>query len=88
MVPVVAYDVETYHPLFGNFLRYVRCFDLETFQDEARRQVEQMRAGTNYLAQTSVADFARRHSWNETGRGFLHALENPLESKKLDAVGR
>jgi glycosyltransferase involved in cell wall biosynthesis len=87
-VPVVAYDVETYRPLFGHFLRYVPCFNLKTFQDEAWRQVEQMRAGTNYLAKMNVADFARLHSWNETGRGFLHALENPLESKKLDAVGR
>ena len=34
-VPVIAYDVETYRPLFGELLRYVPCFDLKKFQDEA-----------------------------------------------------
>jgi hypothetical protein len=40
-----------------------------------------MRAGANYLVQMNVADFARRHSWNATGRFFLSALENPPEAK-------
>src|SRR5258706_683349 len=38
-LPAVAYDVETYRRLFGEFLRYVPCYDIAAFQREAEEQV-------------------------------------------------
>lgn len=75
-VPVVAYQVDTYRPLFGDFLRYVPCFDLQSFQNEARLQIEKMRAGANYLAGMNLGDFSQVHSWSATGQVYLKAVEN------------
>lgn len=74
-VPVIAYDVETYRPLFGELLRYVPCFDLKKFQDEAGRQINEMRAGRNYLSGLNPGRFSEGHSWRATGRIFLQAIE-------------
>ena len=74
-VPVIAYEVETYRPLFGDFLRYIPCFNLEQFQHEAGLQVEEMRAGRNYLAGMKVEDFSQIHSWSATARVFLRAVK-------------
>jgi glycosyltransferase involved in cell wall biosynthesis len=81
-VPVVAYDVETYHPLFGDLLRYVPCFDLDKFQGEARRQINEMRAGRNYLSGLDLVRFSEVHSWHATGRVFLQAVEQLRAAQK------
>lgn len=74
-VPVVAYDVNTYRPIFGDFLRYVPCFDQQGFQDEARLQIENMRRGVNYLAKMDVEKFSAQHAWQATAEVFLRAVE-------------
>src|SRR5260370_30234772 len=56
-VPVVAYDLAAYRPVFGDFLRYVPCFDLAGFQREAEAQVRKTRAGENYLDSLDLAGF-------------------------------
>jgi glycosyltransferase involved in cell wall biosynthesis len=81
-VPVVAYDVETYRPLFGDLLRYIPCFDLEEFQNEAGRQIIDMRAGRNYLFGLETARFSDGHSWRATGRVFLQAVEQLHAARK------
>src|SRR5256885_3737178 len=48
-LPLVAYDLPTYRPVFGDLVRYVPCFDLRPFQREAEEQIRRMRAGENYL---------------------------------------
>ena len=73
-VPVVAYEVETYRAIFGDFMHYVPCFDVEAFQAEAKKIVEEMRAGTNYLSRLDLRDFCRTHSWENTGNTFLAGL--------------
>lgn len=73
-VPVVAYEVETYRAIFGDFLRYVPRFDLQRFQHEARLQIENMREGTNYLAMMDVGKFTQQHSWHATAGVFLRAV--------------
>jgi glycosyltransferase involved in cell wall biosynthesis len=73
-VPVVAYEVENYRPLFGELLRYVPCFQLEAFQREAERQVLLMRGGANYLARLDLDQFCRENSWETNERGFLEAV--------------
>ena len=81
-VPVVAYEVETYRPIFGDFLRYVPCFNLKSFQDEARLQIEQMRAGANYLTRMNLGDFSQIHSWSATAQVCLSAVEELGETQK------
>lgn len=81
-VPVVAYDVETYRPLFGDFLRYIPGFDLEKFQSEASRQIFEMRAGRNYLSGLDSRRFSESHSWSATSRVFLQAVEKLHAARK------
>jgi glycosyltransferase involved in cell wall biosynthesis len=73
-LPVLAYRVETYPAVFGEFLRYVDCFDLAAFQREAERLVLETRAGRNYLDRLDLRKFKSANSW-ETAQGvFLKAL--------------
>jgi len=74
-VPVVAYDIPNYRPVFGDYVRYVPPFDLLAFQLAAEREVLKMRKGDNYLDRLSLADFKRANSWDTTQGKFLAALE-------------
>jgi glycosyltransferase involved in cell wall biosynthesis len=82
-VPVIAYDVETYRPLFGDLLRYIPCFDLEKFENEAARQINEMRAGRNYLSGLNTRPFSEGHSWTATGQVFLRAVEKLHDAQKI-----
>jgi glycosyltransferase involved in cell wall biosynthesis len=73
-LPVVAYAVPTYPAVFGEFLRYVDCFDAAGFQREAERQVMETRAGRNYLDGLDLGAFRRSNSWETTQEVFLEAL--------------
>jgi glycosyltransferase involved in cell wall biosynthesis len=75
-VPVVAYDVPTYRPLFGDFLRYVNCFDLHRFQLEAESQIRDLRAGGNYLSSLDLKKFSGTHSWPSTQEVFMGAASD------------
>lgn len=75
-VPVVAYDVKTYRPIFGDFVRYVPCFDVEAYQAEAERVITGMRAGRNPLSQLNLRDFNDIHSWGQTNEVFLNLLRD------------
>jgi len=79
-VPVVAYEVETYRAIFGDFMRYVPCFDVEAFKVEAKHIVEDMRKGENYLSKLDLRDFCRTHSWQNTCDTFLKAVKEPMRS--------
>jgi glycosyltransferase involved in cell wall biosynthesis len=74
--PVVAYDIPNYRPLFGEFVRYARPFDLDQFQDVAGREILRMRAGENYLDKMDLARFKQENSWETTQAKFLGALES------------
>jgi glycosyltransferase involved in cell wall biosynthesis len=73
-VPVVAYDVETYRPLFGNLVRYAPCFDLEQFKEEAKEQILKMRAGENYLEKMDLEKLRKENSWATVRQVFCQAL--------------
>jgi glycosyltransferase involved in cell wall biosynthesis len=73
-VPVVAYDVENYGGVFGDFVRYVPCYDLAKFQTEAQAQVLATRAEKNYLDQMDMKAFKQASSWETARRTFLGAL--------------
>lgn len=74
--PVVAYDIPNYRPLFGDFVRYARPFDLDKFQDVASREILRMRAGESYLDKMDLARFKQENSWETTQTKFLAALES------------
>jgi glycosyltransferase involved in cell wall biosynthesis len=75
-VPVVAYDLAAYRPVFGDFLRYVPCFDLAGFQREAEAQVRKTRAGENYLDSLDLAGFKWANSWETVRAKFVEALQD------------
>jgi glycosyltransferase involved in cell wall biosynthesis len=72
-VPVVAYEVETYRAIFGDFMHYVRCFDVEAFKIEAGQIIAEMRAGKNYLSKLDLEVFRQAHSWEKTGEKLVRA---------------
>ena len=72
--PVVAYELENYRPLFGDYAQYVPPFDLAAFQRTAEAEILRMRSGENYLDQTNRAEFIRQNSWATTSARFLAAL--------------
>jgi glycosyltransferase involved in cell wall biosynthesis len=73
--PVVAYDVPNYRPIFGEFLRYVPCFDVDQFQRAAEATILEMRQGKNYLTGLKLAEFRQQHCWAETRRVFQRTLD-------------
>ena len=73
--PVVAYDIQNYRPLFGDFVRYARPFDLEEFKRVAEQEILQMRSGKNYLDDLDLAAFKQENSWETTQGTFLSALD-------------
>jgi glycosyltransferase involved in cell wall biosynthesis len=78
-VPVVAYDVETYRPVFAEFLRYVPCYDVQAFAAESEKQVLAMRKGHNYLLTLNLDLFKKDCSWETAKSTFLQAVRE-LES--------
>jgi hypothetical protein len=80
-LPVVAYDVETYRPIFGEFLRYVPCFDAGRFGLEAQEQVLKMRAGENYLNKMDLTQFIQECSWETAHKSFVQALDEVASSE-------
>jgi glycosyltransferase involved in cell wall biosynthesis len=75
-VPVVAYDLEAFRPVFGEFLRYVTCFDLAAFQRAAEEQVQKMRRDENYLHRLDLAGFKHANSWEAVRTKFISALQD------------
>lgn len=73
-VPVLAYDLPTYRPVFREFVRYVPAFDRAAFQAEAERQIQDSRNGRTYLDQLDLGDFRRSNSWEATRQVFLDGI--------------
>lgn len=73
-LPVVAYDIEAYRPVFGDLLRYVPPFDSQAFTAEAEAQVRAMREGRNYLAGMDLEAFKRENSWVATRKRIATVL--------------
>jgi glycosyltransferase involved in cell wall biosynthesis len=78
-LPVVAYDVPTYRPIFREFLRYVPCYDVGAFSSEAYHQILKMRSGENYLDRLDVTGFIQECSWETARRTFIRAIQQLVE---------
>jgi glycosyltransferase involved in cell wall biosynthesis len=54
-LPVVAYEIDAYRPVFGNLLRYVPPFDSEAFKSAAADEIKRARAGKRTLDPAELA---------------------------------
>jgi glycosyltransferase involved in cell wall biosynthesis len=75
-VPVVAYDIEAYRPIFGDLVRYVRPFNLEAFQEAAFDEVSGAREGRTKLDGAALDAFKGEHSWQATCNRVARALDS------------
>jgi len=77
-IPVVAYDLQCYRPVFGDFVRYVKPFDAEAFKGAVEDEVRRQRAGQNYLTGMKLAEMQNSLRW-ETSQGFYRELLAKME---------
>ena len=82
-LPVVAYNIVTYRPLFGELIRYVPCFDVQALQNEVERQVLQVRAGKNYLSKMNLDQFQEENSWETAHQKFCLTLQSMAVAKSV-----
>jgi glycosyltransferase involved in cell wall biosynthesis len=73
-VPVVAYDLQCYRPVFGDSVRYVTCFDGDALKRAAEDEVLKQRTGTNYLAAMDLPALKRSLDWTSAQRSFREVL--------------
>lgn len=74
-VPVVAYDLPCYRPVFGDFVRYVKCFDSDGFKRTVEDEVRRQRAGRNYLAGMNPGKLKQAMDWSTARESFLSLLQ-------------
>lgn len=73
-VPVVAYELQCYRPVFGGFVRYVKPFDSEAFKRSVEEEVMLQRQGQNYLARMNLAELKQKLSWKAAQQSFCCLL--------------
>ena len=73
-VPVVAYELQCYRPVFEDFVRYVKPFAQEAFLRAVEEEVRNQRAGKNYLAALDLAGLKRKLDWSAAQRNFVELL--------------
>ncbi|HUA38933.1 MAG TPA: glycosyltransferase [Candidatus Sulfopaludibacter sp.] len=81
-VPVVAYKLACYPPVFGDFVRYVSPFDGGQFQRALEEEIRNQRAGrNNYFASMNLADLKQRLSWETAQQKFREVLAHVTDLK-------
>jgi glycosyltransferase involved in cell wall biosynthesis len=75
-VPVVAYDIDAYRPIFGDLVHYVKPFNLEAFQEAAFDEVSRAREGRAKLDEAALGAFKREQSWQATCLRVSDAMES------------
>lgn len=73
-IPVVAYKLSCYEPVFGDFVRYVPPFDIEAFKHAVEDEIRNQRAGRNYLAGRDCKGLKQRLSWAAAQASFRELL--------------
>lgn len=69
-VPVVAYELAAYRPVFGDLLQYVAPFDGAAFQTAAVMAVRQQRSGASSLPAAKLMEFKHANSWEKAQEIF------------------
>jgi glycosyltransferase involved in cell wall biosynthesis len=75
-LPVLAYELDAYRPVFGDLLRYVPAFDLNAFKLAAADEIERVRKGEKTLDKEKLARFIQENSWEAVGQRFLGAVRS------------
>jgi glycosyltransferase involved in cell wall biosynthesis len=75
-LPVVAYELDAYRPVFGDLLHYVPAFDLDAFKRAAADEIQKERKGEKTLDQDKLARFIQENSWEAVGQRFLGAVRS------------
>ncbi|HEY4415306.1 MAG TPA: glycosyltransferase family 4 protein [Verrucomicrobiae bacterium] len=83
-LPVVAYRLDCYPLVFGDFVRYVAPFDLEAFQRTVEDEIRKQRAGKNYLATMDGEKLKGELSWTTAQEKFVTVLSR--SDKTLQAM--
>jgi glycosyltransferase involved in cell wall biosynthesis len=74
-VPVVAYDLPAYRPIFGGLIDYVPSFNFEMFKKESREAIAKARRGEMALDARELALLKSEHSWEAAGNRFIATLK-------------
>jgi glycosyltransferase involved in cell wall biosynthesis len=82
-IAVVAYRLQCYPPLFGDFIRYVNPFDVDEFKRLAEKELRNQRAGQSYLACMDRQRLIGSLGWETSQRAFCKLLFN-LEKSLLE----
>lgn len=75
-VPVVAYDLPAYRPIFGSLIDYVPSFDFEIFKSKSLEAVAKARRGELILDARELAFLKSEHSWEAAGNRFIATLKS------------
>jgi glycosyltransferase involved in cell wall biosynthesis len=86
-VPVVAYELGCYRPVFGEFIRYVKPFDTEAFTHSVEQEVALQRKGQNYLTRMNLAELKQKLSWKAAQQSFCSLLGR-VAGTELGARGK
>jgi glycosyltransferase involved in cell wall biosynthesis len=73
-VPVVAYQLACYPPVFGNLVYYVPPFDQPAFREAVLTTLVRARAGQTQLDPSALATFKQTYSWEAVGNRFVEIL--------------
>lgn len=71
---VVAYELQCYRLVFGEFVRYVPPFDREEFMRAMEREILEQRAGRNYFTSLDLPGLKRSLSWASSQESFREVL--------------
>ncbi len=74
-VPVVAYDLPAYRPIFGGLIDYVPSFDFEMFKTKSLAAIAKARRGEVVLDTRALALLKAEHSWGAAGNRFITTLK-------------
>jgi len=78
-IAVVAYRLQCYPPLFGDFVRYAHPFDVGEFKQLVESEVRRQRTGDNYLAGMDREPLTNSLSWRTSQEAFCKLLINLKE---------
>lgn len=79
-LPVLAYKLDCYPAVFGDFVRYVPPFDCDAFKRAAEDELRKQRAGQNYMAALDWPAMKDKLSW-ETARTNFRGLLDKLSGQ-------
>ncbi len=73
-VPVVAYELAAYRPVFGGLVVYIPPFDSNAFNQAALAAVENTRKGQAVFDANELAKLLAEHSWDAARHRFQRTL--------------